>query len=505
MIIRFSKKLALLLLIFLLALVLRVYRLGVSFPVFVDEAIYIRWAQVMRAEETLRFLPLSDGKQPLFMWVVIPFLKLVNDPLVAGRLVSVLSGIGTVGLIGLISWFLFRSFRVAFLAAFLVATSPFLVFFDRKALVDSFLSFWGAAVLLLGILLSREPRLDLALLTGMALGGAWLTKSPGQLFFLLLPTVFLSNRSNLTNLTDKTYLVKLFASFVIAWVVGFGLYNILRLGPNFHLIGARNLDYVYSLSEVIKHPTQPLFTNLAAAFQWLLVLLPWPVFLAAAFGLVMTFLSVPLTGLLLALWGIAPIVFQAAIGKVFTARYILFSIPTILLLAAYGISRIGMRSKAVRLAAVLFLAVPILWTSGLLVIAPERAPLPRNERHGYLEEWTSGVGLREIAEYLKARPGNTQILVGTEGFFGTTPDGLQIYLEGRKNIRVVGLAFPINEVPGSLKSALKDNEVYLVVNKSRFAISDPASEGLTLVASYDRPARPDGTFDTLLFLRLMSP
>ena len=42
-------------------------------PVFADEAIYLRWAQIMRAEETLRFLPLSDGKQPLYMWTVIPF------------------------------------------------------------------------------------------------------------------------------------------------------------------------------------------------------------------------------------------------------------------------------------------------------------------------------------------------------------------------------------------------------------------------------------------------
>ncbi|PJC29059.1 hypothetical protein CO053_01275, partial [Candidatus Shapirobacteria bacterium CG_4_9_14_0_2_um_filter_40_11] len=30
-------------------------------PVFCDEAIYIRWAQVMRAVQSLRFLPLTDG------------------------------------------------------------------------------------------------------------------------------------------------------------------------------------------------------------------------------------------------------------------------------------------------------------------------------------------------------------------------------------------------------------------------------------------------------------
>ena len=64
-------------------------------PVFVDEAIYIRWAQVMQNEPTLRFLPLSDGKQPLFMWLIIPALKVFSDPLVAGRMVSVLAGFGT--------------------------------------------------------------------------------------------------------------------------------------------------------------------------------------------------------------------------------------------------------------------------------------------------------------------------------------------------------------------------------------------------------------------------
>src|SRR3989304_6028586 len=71
------------------ALVLRLFKLT-YLPIFGDEAIYIRWAQVMRAEPTLRFLPLSDGKQPLFMWVVIPFLKVISNPLFAGRLVSLL-------------------------------------------------------------------------------------------------------------------------------------------------------------------------------------------------------------------------------------------------------------------------------------------------------------------------------------------------------------------------------------------------------------------------------
>ncbi|KKU74843.1 MAG: hypothetical protein UX99_C0005G0003 [Candidatus Amesbacteria bacterium GW2011_GWB1_47_26] len=59
--------------ILLLATTLRFWNLN-SLPIFADEAIYVRWSQVMRAESSLRFLPLSDGKQPLFMWLTIPFL-----------------------------------------------------------------------------------------------------------------------------------------------------------------------------------------------------------------------------------------------------------------------------------------------------------------------------------------------------------------------------------------------------------------------------------------------
>jgi len=81
--------------ILLFALLIRLYHLTLI-PVFVDEAIYIRWAQVMGAEPTLRFLPLSDGKQPLFMWFLMFYIKYLADPLFAGRILSVISGIGTI-------------------------------------------------------------------------------------------------------------------------------------------------------------------------------------------------------------------------------------------------------------------------------------------------------------------------------------------------------------------------------------------------------------------------
>ncbi|PIZ99234.1 MAG: hypothetical protein COX78_02075, partial [Candidatus Levybacteria bacterium CG_4_10_14_0_2_um_filter_35_8] len=71
-------------------------------PIFTDEAIYLRWAQIALHDSSWRFISLTDGKQPLFVWFAMIFMKFIQDPLFAGRLVSVFTGFFT--LIGL--WFL---------------------------------------------------------------------------------------------------------------------------------------------------------------------------------------------------------------------------------------------------------------------------------------------------------------------------------------------------------------------------------------------------------------
>ena len=69
----------------------------------------------MKSEPTLRFLPLSDGKTPLFMWVLMPLFKVFEDPLFAGRFLSVMSGLVTLLGVYFLSRKVFNS-KVAFWA-----------------------------------------------------------------------------------------------------------------------------------------------------------------------------------------------------------------------------------------------------------------------------------------------------------------------------------------------------------------------------------------------------
>jgi len=503
-------------LILALFFLLRLYGLTII-PVFADEAIYIRWAQVMRAEPTLRFLPLFDGKQPLFMWLVIPFLKLISDPLVAGRMVSVFGGLGTLVGIFLLTLSLIRKASVALIAALLYAIVPFAVFFDRMALADSLLSCFGVWILYSGVLLVQYQRLDFAMITGMVLGGAFLTKSPAQFFAVLLPTAYLLRISFSKKIKQICLisLIKQVALWLVIYFFAFGIFNILRLGPNFQMIALRNKDYVFPLNHILTNPFDPFQFHLKEIWEWLGALLSWPIFLISFFGILIGFRKYRRETVLLLVWLLIPLLVQAEYAKVFTARYIFFSVPLVLVFSAIGLFAIyEFLSRRVvhhiliydALMSVLLLgtfAVGALKLDYQFLANPQAAPLPRRERSGYLEEWTSGYGIKEVANYLREKSKSQKILVGTEGYFGTLPDGLQIYLEKAPNITILGVGYPISKISEKLENSLIDSRVFLLANSSRIILAGDELERVKLIASYPKAIKPNGEQEKLLFYEVL--
>ena len=499
--------------ILILGLILRLVNLD-SFPIFADEAIYVRWAQVMKAVETLRFLPLSDGKQPLFMWLVIPFLKIIRDPLFAGRITSVFAGMGTLVGIFLTTSYLFKSKKVALIASFTYALSPFTLFFDRMALADSLLTMFGVWTFFLGVDTTKTLILDFAMLTGFALGGALLTKSPALFFALLLPSTWLFASWPKEGRDKVVKVTKLLSLLVVTYLIGYGLYNVLRLGPNFHLIASRNQDYVLPLSHLWTNPRDPFIFYFDRTLEWIWILGPSVIWILAPLGLLMNLGKNRKEVLVLALWYLFPVLIQSEFAKVFTARYILFSLPYFFILAAScfkdPVFKGGRRILYLLLGT---FVVHALWIDYLLLTNPEKANLPRGERSGYLEEWTAGTGIKEVSKLLRdeaTKNPNQKFVVGTEGYFGTLPDGLQIYLNDLPDITVIGVGVIIDQMPSSLRES-KDagNRTFLVVNSSRF-IANAEELGLKPVASYPKAERPYGIKeynqfgprDSLLFFEL---
>lgn len=492
-----SKKLAILVvattILVITFFILRTISLN-NLPVFVDEAIYVRWSQVMRSEASLRFLPMSDGKQPLFMWVTMPFLKIFSDPLIAGRMVSVLSGFGTMIGIVILAYLLYSSFFVSFLAGVIYTVVPFAVFFNRMALADSMLAMFGVWVLVFGYLFSKTLRLDYAMLTGFAMGGGLLTKSPAIFFYawILISILFFANLKDFKKNTPR--FGQLILGLVAIFLISQTMNSILKLGPNSNMAGLRNQDYLYSFKEVLAHPFSPLIPNLKTTTKWLWLLLTPAVFLSIFMFDKEKMYRKKL--LFLFTLSLLPLLVQASMAKVYTSRYILFTIIPLVIIAAKNLSKIN------RFLVAFFLLVPTL-LSLKYIYMPSKVNMPFDMVTGYYQDWTSGWGQKDIANYLieKHNQGK-KIVVFTEGFFGTLPDGLQIYTQSYSNLTVVG-STPIAEViPDGLVKTSLDNERYFVINKSRNKLPESELAKLELIREYPKLMREDGTREYLQFYKL---
>ncbi len=436
-------------------------------PIFADEAIYIRWAQVMKSEPTLRFISLSDGKTPLFMWLMIPLFKVIHDPLMAGRFLSVISGFFTLIGVLLLTRKVFGR-NAAFWAGLLYVITPYTVFFDRMALVDSMESTFTVWIIYLAILVVQKMRWDLAMILGYLLGGVVLTKTPGMLNSLILPvSIFGFTRIK----TDKYRLLRLLLLWAVAIAIALVMYNMLRLGPNFQSLSSRNADYVFSPFELMGRPLDPFIPHFHDISDWFPKLLTWPVLGLLAIGLWFLIKSKNKLGWMVLLWALIPMLLSMAFLKTFTARYLLTSIAPLLVIASFGAAELLKMIKIPNVAKVAVVAIVVgvlpLWFDLQLINNPPPPSLPREESRGYFEEWTAGYGFKQIANYLIAQKAKGSVVVGTDGYFGTLPDGLYIYLD-KANISIVG---GTGTISAKLRNSAKDHQTYYVGNKLEVAKS----------------------------------
>jgi 4-amino-4-deoxy-L-arabinose transferase-like glycosyltransferase len=427
----------------------RLYNLDLI-PIFADEAIYIRWAQLLAYDWRHLFVPLTDGKTPLFMWLLAPLLRLGFDPLLTGRVLSAVSGL--LGVIGVykLSQKLFEV-KTARLVALLAIFCPFLLFYDRMSLTDTLLTTLIVWSVYFG--------------SGIGLGftaAAALWVKPSALSSLLLIPLFH---------------LKAWKKLLLSGVIALVLYNLLRFSDSFYMIKQRSLDY-------LQPPTwEHLISASQVFFGWLNSYLTWPLIVVWLLALVIAVKFREKKIAILSLFVLAPFLTLALVGKVVYPRYLLPTVPFILIISAWGLVRLPKTMKQGLVAIIL-----ILWLrfDYYLLTDPVQAPLPHSEKEQYFYTWAAGSGLKEIRQYLNELPQDKKIVVATEGSFGTLPNGLEIYFSGHPAIQILGVGFPAGGISGGMEQALQDNRrVFLVANFNRFSFPNP--DRLRLIAEYPRP------------------
>jgi 4-amino-4-deoxy-L-arabinose transferase-like glycosyltransferase len=401
----------------------------------------------------------------------------------------------------ILAYLIFKRKKVGLIAALIYAVSPIAVFFDSMALVDTTLAMFGVWFLIFLILTIKHQKYDLSMISGFLLGGALLTKSPALYFSVLTPVsvIFLAWTKKVQGIIKR--IVKQLILLSPIYLISYGMYNILRLGPNFQMIAIRNKDYIFPISHLWLNPKDPFIFHIKEIWEWLWMLGPGVLVFILILGFIVGIKKFKKEMIFLSLWILVPLFANAMYAKVFTARYILFIMPLIYIISSLFIIFHSKYQKLSYLLLVLFIINSFL-VNYLLIFNITEAPLPKSERTGYLEEWTAGYGIKETAEYLKEFQKlfpDRKIVVGTEGYFGTLPDGLQLYLNNYPQITVIGVGLGLKEIPNSLKeSKTAGNSTFLLINSSRLS-TDPKNLKLNLIKSFPKPLRTKNTSDYIMY------
>jgi len=189
-----------------------------------------------------------------------------------------------------------------------------------------------------------------------------------------------------------------------------------------------------------------------------------PVVILGTVGCLMAMIHRQRESLLLALLTALPISGFALISRIWFPRYILFTTVPLFVLASWGLfqlirileawgaSRLWRPQWAKVLTfflITLFIGVisfPALVIDYYLWTDPARMPLPEEERIQYVEEWSSGYGVVETAEYLRqeATKSPEGVIVVRHGMGDALYFGLEVYLmhEPKITLQRLDLHYP---------------------------------------------------------------
>ncbi len=442
-----------------------------SLPIFIDEATYAYWAEIGKFNMYERFISLSDGKQPLFIWITTSLMGYIANPVAAGRIVSLLSGLITMLGLFFLGKEIFDNKWVGLFSILIYALFPFALIYNRMALFESMVGMFFIWSLYLEILLVKYRKLDSAFALALVLGGGLLTKTTGIFNILLIPfsLIFFSFKKKKAVGNFSLWLMLILLSLTLTYIY----YAVLFLSPDVFNIGYKNDVFSYKVSDILSWQILPhVFANIQIFSRWILSYLTLPFLLLIALSFSnKSFLKEKFYILLCFL---VPFLTFAVLGKLTYPRY-LFSItlPLILLGAEciiFYYRNLNTRVYAYILSVILLLTFSF-YDFKILYDFP-RSPLPQEELFQYANGWPSGYGMREIVKYLQNELANNEIYVVTDGNYNSPTGGLaammiKTYFMKDPRIEEHTLWPVTKNMPKEYGEIAKVKSVYIIFNQTQ--------------------------------------
>jgi 4-amino-4-deoxy-L-arabinose transferase-like glycosyltransferase len=411
------------------------------FPPFTDEALYAQWAwQGFHVPED-RFLALATGKEPLLPWAAMGWIRLGAEPVTAVRLVSVVAGLATVVLVGLIARDLVGA-RAGWAAAAIAVVLPFFVVNDVVGIYDPLAAAAVAAALLLQLRLARRPALGDALLLGLALGAGALTKSTTYFAIALLPLGALTFDWRPHHRVRR--LAAWAGAIVLALAVaglGYSTMLLSQFYDDFKQAQEPEATPAHSFGEGLRDLGHWLDHNVPPYLDALVGYFTLPLLALCLFGVVAAFRRSWRPALLVAIWAVVPIAGAVLLADVPYPRYLLTAAPPLVVFAGLGgvalVEWVRTRRGPVAAAvAAALVALPALVYDGRVLANPNTASYPSRDDEGYATGWPAGSPWRPLADELRRRADGSPALVALGEHH---PIALQLFLLDTPRITLLRL------------------------------------------------------------------
>jgi hypothetical protein len=416
-------------------------------PIFSDEAMYVHMAQIINEDWNDLFIGKASTLKPFFLWVIAFYLNIFDDPLYAGRLASITGG--AFSLVGV--YFLARELyneKVAIVSSVIYIFCPFFIFFERWALMESWVTAFGVWAVWISMKIVNEKYLrkkDFIFL-GLFLGLGFFTKPTALMFFPAPFIIFIIWNTYRKDNFFIYFLLTLFTVLVINLPYFTTGQNITF--PNRNPIFATLSSYI-PLNDLIELPLEIWQKNLQGLYVYFMFYLTFPLFLMASFGALHSMLLKDKKALTLVLLFIFPVLVILAIGNNIFSRYYVPAVPSIMVLVGWALTELSnfitnklqiykLHYKHSILSILLILIV----TEGCnfsknISKDPLLAEFPNFDRYQYLMSPITGHGIKEMAEFLIERSKEEPIDVMIDSAQGNPNDGIMTYLWKQPNINIV--------------------------------------------------------------------
>lgn len=422
---------------FLLILYPLIYLINLTkLPLYLDEGLYIFWSYLFSVSDGFAYISMQDGKTPLFIWITTWVNPLFNNFLFTGRFVSV-----TASFISLICWLIIvaktTGRKSLIFTTLLFLVTPFNTLISRLAFVDSLLIAFGS-LSILGMFLAKEQSLKkhiwktslYALLSGVFLGLAFLTKSTAKIFLLGEIILLIFWGLQLIKGRRIKSILLLIISGILITALYYEIIGYLKFGALRHweMIANKEEVLVFSLPELyrkffIERNYSAHIKNIPIYFEYFFYY----------FGPILFFFFAGIVWVLKVrkhFWIlILAIIFASGVflsAKVPASRYLAIIIPEISIVSGFGLFWIwNSKIKVLKIISVILIIFSA-FISGKMIIDPINAYYSSDDRANFVDYNLNALGLEESVKYLSARKDSSAVAV--TGIWGVA-EGAKVAFE----------------------------------------------------------------------------